>query len=408
MMKNAKVKLREIIADAPILLSVAMLCLICMAFTGLWPTKENPYNTYSLQAQAWLDGHLDLGRDYPWLELAVYDGKYYVSFPPFPSFVLLPFCLIFGSNTPDHWIMLFLTAISTIYALKLYREIRNDRKHENLWVIFLLAGNGYLNISLQGWVWHIAQVMCFALSLMSIYYAIIGKGGLSLGCWASAVGCRPMVVVYFPFLAYLLCKRSKNRKKRMNEWVIEHWSWSITPILLAASYMLLNYARFKNPLEFGHNYLPEFTRSEMGQFNIGYLGKNLGELFRIPEIDAVTGSIKFYTFGCQAIWSITPIAVVFVVLCFRMIIQRKYKKDTSNTILIFAVMIHLLIILCHRTLGGWQFGNRYLVDMLPYIYCGVLSLIPEGTWVDRFILPICCEGAFVNLVGTIAMYNKWI
>ena len=45
--------------------------------------------------------------------------------------------------------------------------------------------------------------------------------------------------------------------------------------VIALSYMILNFARFGNITEFGHNYLPEFTRSELGQFNIGYMAENL-------------------------------------------------------------------------------------------------------------------------------------
>ena len=64
---------------------------VAASFTGHWATEENPYRSYALQACAWLNGRLDLEKDYPWLELAIYEGKYYVSFPPFPSLVLLPF-----------------------------------------------------------------------------------------------------------------------------------------------------------------------------------------------------------------------------------------------------------------------------------------------------------------------------
>ena len=46
--------------------------------------SSSPYNSYTLQALAWREGRVSLGRDYPWLELAVYQGDYYVSFPPVP------------------------------------------------------------------------------------------------------------------------------------------------------------------------------------------------------------------------------------------------------------------------------------------------------------------------------------
>lgn len=94
----------------------------CIFYRAL-DNRRKPYRSYTLQACAWLDGRLDLGTDYPWLELAIYEGKYYVSFPPFPSLVLLPFAAIFGTNTPDHWISLVFSLVGIIYALRLYRTI---------------------------------------------------------------------------------------------------------------------------------------------------------------------------------------------------------------------------------------------------------------------------------------------
>ena len=80
-------------AECAACLSVlAVLCAAAM-FTGSWFTNKNGYPSFALQANAWLQGRLDLGQDYPWLELAIYEGKYFVSFPPFPSYVLLPFAV---------------------------------------------------------------------------------------------------------------------------------------------------------------------------------------------------------------------------------------------------------------------------------------------------------------------------
>ena len=57
---------------------------------------------------------------------------------------------------------------------------------------------------------------------------------------------------------------------------IRRWlKWLIVPALLAISYMALNDARFGNPFEFGHNYLPEFQRAEKGQFSLEYLEQKL-------------------------------------------------------------------------------------------------------------------------------------
>ena len=60
-----------------------------------------PYNTYTRQALAWRQGLLHLPEDVPHLELAIFEGEYYVSFPPVPSLVLWPLTFLFGENTPD-------------------------------------------------------------------------------------------------------------------------------------------------------------------------------------------------------------------------------------------------------------------------------------------------------------------
>lgn len=286
------------------IICVLALAAVCMIFIGYRPNAENPYRSYALQTQSWLEGRLDLGQDYPWLELAIYEDRYYVSFPPFPSYVLIPFCALFGTHTPDHWIVLALLCLSTFYAQRLYRLMKGKPEDEWVWVVFLIAGNGLLNISLQGWVWHMAQDMCFALSLMALYYAHRGKGGVALTCWMCAAGCRPMVVVYLPYLMWVLHK--KEGRLDIRRWL----KWLIVPALLAISYMALNDARFGNPFEFGHNYLPEFQRAENGQFSLEYLSKNWSDLFRIPTFDAESGKIKLYKHDCQAIEFINPICVM--------------------------------------------------------------------------------------------------
>ena len=204
---SARESLRLILIFA---LCMVLALLPVIMFTGQWPTHHNPYNSYTLQACAWLEGRLDLGRDYAWLELAIVDGRYYVSFPPFPSYVMLPFAAMFGENTPDGLIALSVTLLSVVYACLLYNSVRRDG-NGLMWVLFLLLGTGYLFICFTGYVWFIAQNLCFALSLMAIFHALRGQGGVSLTCWACAVGCRPMVAMYLPVLLYLLYRHEREK-----------------------------------------------------------------------------------------------------------------------------------------------------------------------------------------------------
>ncbi len=334
---------------------------VAASFTGHWATEENPYRSYALQACAWLDGRLDLGKDYPWLELAIYEGKYYVSFPPFPSLVLLPFAAVWGTNTPDHWISLGFSIIGIIYAIRLYRAITGTYEMAEQYVLFLFLGNGYLFIALQGgWVWYMAQTMCFTFSLMSLFYAANKHIGRAFAFLACAFGCRPMVVAYIPLILML-----GTEKASVKTWMRKGYRL-IPACMIIGFYLMLNAARFDNPFEFGHTHLPEFVRSTEGQFSLNYATKNFKQLFRLPQTGGEHGMMIYDTYDCMAFWLIDPIIVSFMVT-WLYALTRKRKAYGLNLIIVPAtICVHLMIVCCHKTMGGYQFGNRYIVDMLPY------------------------------------------
>lgn len=376
---------------------------VAASFTGHWATEENPYRSYALQACAWLNGRLDLGKDYPWLELAIYEGKYYVSFPPFPSLVLLPFAAVLGTNTPDHWISLGFSIIGIIYAIRLYRAITGTYEMAEQYVLFLFLGNGYLFIALQGgWVWYMAQTMCFTFSLMSLFHAAKKHIGRAFAFLACAFGCRPMVVVYIPLILML-----GTEKASVKTWIRKGYRL-IPACMIIGFYLMLNAARFDNPFEFGHTHLPEFVRSTEGQFSLNYATKNFNQLFRLPQTGGEHGMLIYDTYDCMAFWLIDPMIVSFMVT-WLYALTRKRKACGLNLIIVPAtICVHLMIVCCHKTMGGYQFGNRYIVDMLPYVFYGLITYkqgVGKAEWLNN---PLFALGFSINLIGTVSTYNHWI
>lgn len=388
---------------------------VMYAFTGQWPWGGNSYNTYTLQACAWLKGQLDLGRDYPHLELAIYQGRYFVSFPPFPSFVMLPFAIFLGEKTPDGWIALATGIAGIIYTYKTFCLFRGTREHAMFWAFFLAFGTNLVFVKLNGWVWFIAQNMCFTLSMMAIYYAKKGKAGLSLAFWACSVGCRPLQVLYFPVLCFFLWQEAKKEMPDGNLIsIIKSKALCAVPmIIIAIVYMLLNYARFGSITEFGHNYLPEFMRTSEGQFHISYIGQNMKNLFRLPAA-AEYGRLDFYNMNGFAFWMTSPVFISYLIYLVRSIVRRKkesgYEAERTwfQAVLMVLMILHILLLLSHRTMGGWHFGNRYINDLLPYLFTGILLLMPEKDRTLRLHYVLCIFGAAVNLLGSAAVYNYWI
>ena len=350
-------------------ISILLLCLcvtavffVAWTFTGQWPWKSQAYNSYILQAQSWLEGRLDLGRDYPYLELAIFNNKYYVSFPPFPSYVMLPFLLI-GWNSCDSMIAFAVSLLGAVYAFNILKHFDIESKTAIFFTLLLTVGSNWLMTAQNAWVWFIAQNMAFTL-----YNA----------------------------------HKAVNPEDKIIDIIKKRYLALIPMAVIALSYMILNFARFGNITEFGHNYLPEFTRSELGQFNIGYMAENLKNMFSVPQTQ---GGIWQYTYANgMCIFLVSPIFISYLIYIARSIIKHE-KFDMKFTLLVLAIaIIELLSITAHKTMGGAHFGNRYTNDVLPIIFIGTVMLLPKDNDWESFNYPLFFIGLAINLVGSIMFF----
>lgn len=403
-MKNVKTKAFEYYAL--MIISFIFFMVLLYLLTGKNCFSHNTYNTYAYQAEAWTKGKLDLDENYSWLEIAEYNGKYYCSFPPFPSFVLLPFAFIFGHNTPDAFILLVLNILTITYLYKtaLYFNIKEELAV--LSVFSVTVCTNFLVDIFDPAVWFFAQNMCFCFSCISIYYAIKNKGLLSLFFISAAVGARPMIAVFIPLILYILCRNEKetNGKFDLLLFIRRRINWFILPTLLAFIYMLLNYLRFGNVLEFGHNYLPEFMY-EHKQFSTSYIISNLGSLLNVPGIDS-NGKLIIEHFGRTSFLIVSPVIVYFFVLIVISLIKKDREYLNYILLIIISCGLYILFILCHATMGGWHFGNRYTNEILPFIFWGVILLLSKFEKAGKWQLPFAIWGISINMVGLIIVYNN--
>lgn len=361
---------------------VVALHLIFMLFSGQSFSASNAYNSFSRQAAAWLEGRLDLGQDYPWLELAIYQGNYYVSFPPFPSYVLLPFVLLFGPDTPDLALALAVTGLGTLCASLMVQKLGGDSLLGLVLPVFLYGGTAVWQLTLDGSVWFFAQNLAFALTLASLLSGAEGKKGLSLFLLTAAVGCRPFNLFVLPVLLFLLWQHQEPGpwRKRLSGLLFGRF-WVYLPAAgLALSYLVLNYARFQDPFEFGHNYLPEFVRANEGQFSLSYLAANLPSLYRLPHLDPATRRLVFPRFDGMNILLSYPILIWYLwVLGLRLWACRCCRTARRRLLAFHGTVLLLCALqtaafLMHRTMGGHHYGNRYVGDVLPLVFFALCSL----------------------------------
>lgn len=387
-----------------IILSILSVFFIIWTFTGHWPWKPHGYNSYILQAQAWLDGRLDLGQNYEHLELAVFDGKYFVSFPPFPSYLMLPFVLI-GWDTCDGFIALAASLSGAVYAYKTAKFTGVSKNTAVFFALFLTIGSNWLLTAQNAWVWFIAQNMAFALCMAAIYYAMKNKAGLSLALWACAVGCRPFQALYIPVLIYILyTAHKKNFPDDKIIDIIKKRFLAVVPMLIiAASYMILNYARFGNITEFGHNYLPEHTSSQYGQLNIVYVPENIKNLLRLPSINS-DGTFDYPPYNGMCIFMVSPIFISYLVYTIKSYISKGIEDKKLMTVTLISIVLIIFCTTMHVTMGGSQFGNRYINDVLPLVLLGICPAIRQNSKYEKLNVPLFFIGFTLNLIGSVLYY----
>lgn len=326
--------------------------------------SHDPRDSYTLQTANWLEGRLyvENGEDYAWLELAIFNGRYYVSFPPLPSVILIPFVLLWGMDTPNNLLIAVYGLIAAALAYRIFLRRNRSPRAAAFWALFTVWGSNMLWMTTNGGVWFQAQALNMVFCLGAVLAAINGRRPLSTTLLALAVGCRPFSAIFLPVF-YLWFAWDDRKDGGLLPALFRQWRCLVGPVLVAVTLMGYNFARFGDPLEFGHNYLPEFTRTETGQFHFSYLLPNLKKMF-LSFISLEDGQLQFDIFGSFPFYIANPL---FLVLFVRQIQSLCRRHITGEGILLSLGILLGLVCLCmHKTLGGWQFGSRYTCDLLPF------------------------------------------
>lgn len=337
----------------------ALAILLFHSLAGGTLLVQNPYDSYLLQAQNWLKGswYIQNGEQYPWLELAIFNGEYYLSFPPVPSVLALPWAL-WGGAVPSNLIAAFygLLVVAGVYLL--FWQSGKTPETCAFFALFVSLGSNTFWLSTSGGVWMIAQLLALVFCVWGCFFWLAEREVPAFFLLALAVGCRP----FSALLAGLLFLRPVWGAVRHGRW--KHLAAvSVLPVLVALALGWYNWVRFGNPLEFGHNYLPEFMREENGQFNLTYFWPNLKNLLRLVLLTE-TLDLSFPLFDGFLPFVANPLLLLWLLVGIARL--RKKQLDRIDGILAGCYLLTVVVLCLHRTLGGWQFGARYLVDPFPF------------------------------------------
>lgn len=396
-------KREHIAALVGITACLALALLLYHSLAGGTLLAHNVYDSYSLQAENWLAGrnYIANGERYTWLELAIYQGRYYQSFPPVPCLLMLPWVLLCdgADAVPSNLIAALLALFCAGGCYVCCARARLSPAAASCLTVFVAFGSNTFWLSTSGGVWFIAQMLGLCLALWGVFFALrptTFSCALASLYLALAVGCRPF---YALLLAYWLIQRLRRPRP------FTRLAAALLPALVVAACLMgYNAVRFGNPFEFGHNYLPEFTQTVNGQFSFRYLLSNLANLFRPILLDADL-QLHFEIFNGFFLFAANPIFLLALLrgvrVCLRREPQHALPVPMPGWVAGAACVLVTLLYCLHRTMGGWQFGTRYLIDLFPWVvvwFCSRPQWTPgPGAWT------LCGMAVLFNLYGAVYM-----
>jgi len=344
--------------------------------------------------------------------------EYKISFPPGPGLLLMPFVAVFGYNVNDVWFTLLFAAASPVLLLLWLRRLRaggfiHHRNGELIWLVAMFAlGTVALYCGIRGSVWFTALTLGVT---MHFGYLLAAQGarrpvlaGAILGFGVATRTPLLFASVFFLFEAlyedglWLGGDGMNGFKRALRKLLLFAAPMAAVGIALA----WYNWARWQNPLEFGHFYLLEGTRAptrDHGLFNFFFLNHNLSAaLTNVPRISDQAPFVQVTRHGL-GILACTP--ALLALIGGREphdsdpvepdMVRKRRVLGRNLAIGIFAVAFPALL---YQNDGWQQFGYRFSLDFWPLLM-GLFALRIGN--VSRGVKVLIVIGIVVQAFGAV-------
>ncbi|MGK4004709.1 hypothetical protein WMF31_18905 [Sorangium sp. So ce1036] len=360
-------------------------------------SAHTPFNHHALLAQAWLDGRLDLGGPPPAYaggnDFAVFGGRTYVSFPPFPAVLIAPVVLLAGGaeRVRDGQFFLAFAGIGPavlFLALEKLSASRRSRRTqiENAALALLFAfGSVYWFTAVQGTVWFAAHVIGVALACIYLYCALDAAHPLAAGL-AIGLGFATRTPLGFavPLFLHEALRAGRPDPRTIGRRLL---LFAAPAALVLAALLWHNHARFGDATEFGHRHLHIAWRARIdrwGLFSYHYLPRNLAVVLTSLPFSPTQGAPFQINAHGLALWVTTPI--------YAWALWPRRTTPVFWALAATAAAVALPSLLYQNT--GWiQFGYRFSNDFAPFLFAMIAA---SGR---RFGAPFYALGAAAIVVN---------
>ena len=360
------------------------------------------------QADAFLHGQFALRQQPPNLnDWVLQDGRWYVSFPPFPAVVMMPLVALWGLSFNDVWFTVVTAALNVALFYRLLRRVQQTRPEWEHAAFALILGFGTLawTCGIRGEVWFTAETLGVTLTLLYLHAALQAKhpvlAGLAVACGGITRPPLAFSAVFFLFEA--LSPDGPVEAGRLRD--AGRWKAALpklVPYAVAIAAVAIpmgwaNYVRFGSFGEFGHSHLyanrVNQQIQQFGLFHYAFLERNLHAAFtRLPEIQLSPLRIGFNGEG-MSLFVTTPL---FLYLLWPKETPRLHRALWSTTALVAVPGFF------YQNSGWFQFGFRFSLDYTPYL---VLLLALGVRGFTRLFWALAIASVAVNAWGA-AVFNR--
>jgi len=327
---------------------------------------------FSYLSLSFLKGRLDL-NEYPfiWNDVAVYNGNKYLPLGPFPAVLITPLVFIwrvFGGVFLHRYIQWIFVLGVFLLLYKISRHLKYSVRDSFFWAFAFNLGSVFVFTSINGWSWHFAHAITVLLIFCSIYEFLTRKRYFLIGIlYAMILATRATAVIGIVYyLLEVIFSKETVKKKTKN------FTGLFAPILVVGVLLMLyNFFRFGNIFEQGYRYQQIYSglgkARDLGLFNFVHVPGNLYYLFLASPtqvfMDGLSKTLKF-PFITYDVWGLG----IFYTSPYLLTLFTYKFRERSSRLLLFTTLLVLAPIIMYYGIGINQFGYRYALDFMPYVF----------------------------------------
>lgn len=407
-----------------ILIGLVLLTALVYFFSS--PDPSNHYDYTFRVAENFLRGNVGFTEKPPsWLnEFVPYDNRWYSVFPLGSVLTMIPFAFLklvgIVKEMPAALIYTLSAVVICLFLIRISEKYEHDFSKKILLILSILFGTWMWTNLTYGGAWQLALGFAMIGELGAIYFTVYERKPLLAGFFfALAFGNRTENLLTAPVFMWLIYQfqvsgfrfradeeaeivtKSKKKRKSQNvktETAIQRLKtknqeprtialipdlakFCAFPFILGVSTLIYNYIRFDSFTDFGYARIPGVLEEPWyhdGIFSLKYIpGQAWEMLLKMWERKAEFPYLVPNGFSSSILWSSPLVLLIF---------RRKSLNKSLKYAAWIAIVILTFLLWIHGNSGGWQFGYRYAMILLPWFFVLLLENSPKKITITEAVL----------------------